>query len=52
MDQEVKDLLTKMDKLDSYWQKIEWYNLKYDNPELYSKAIESLNKDKCNEDEC
>ena len=43
MDQEVKDFLTKMDKLDSYWQKIEWFNLKYDNPELYSKAIKSLN---------
>ena len=49
MDQEVKDFFTKLDKLDAYWQKIEWINLKYDNLELYSKAIESLNKDKCNE---
>ena len=49
MDQEVKDFFTKLDKLDPYWQKIEWFNLKYDNPELYSKVTESRNKDKCNE---
>ena len=42
MSQEVKDFFTKLDKLDDYWQKIEWFNLKYDNPELYSKAIKSL----------
>ena len=50
MDQEVKDFLTKMDKLASYWQKIEWFNLKYDNPELHSKALDyMINKDKQNE---
>ena len=49
MDQEVNDFFTKLDKLDAYWQKIEWFNLKYDNPELYSKAIESLDEDKRNE---
>ena len=43
MSQEVKDFFTKLDKLDDYWQKIEWFNLKYDNPELYSRAIKVLN---------
>ena len=45
MNQQVKDFFTKLDRLDAYWQKMEWFNLKYDNPTLYDEALAACRKD-------